>query len=115
MAVEFLDPSRFAVGFSSGVVALYKTESQSHKPFKVFKVDGLSSEIYGMQLQYVNKTLVMHFKYQAVKEGLISSLEANIMMLSFFDESKPVQTLLSEIGEVKDLVLSAAGMFCLQT
>jgi len=39
LAADFLDSSRIAVAYSSGVLALYKAESSSQKPFKVFRTE----------------------------------------------------------------------------
>lgn len=53
LAADFLDSSRIAVAYSSGVLALYKAESSSQKPFKVFRTE--LEGIYQMQLQVVTR------------------------------------------------------------
>eukprot|EP00347_Sterkiella_histriomuscorum_P007123 403350173 len=122
LQVNFFTPEcqMFVVGYSSGQLCLYKSESKSQKPAKV--IDMQIQNIYEMNINIVERSnlyqdLSVQYSFEtATNFGKSSQLNRDIILISGknFEQQFKISQLWDQTIFNDDICISAAAIFMLQ-
>ncbi|CDW73878.1 syntaxin-binding protein 5-like [Stylonychia lemnae] len=123
LAIEFIPPNHemFVVGYSSGCLCLYKTESKSHKPSKV--IDIKMNNIYDMQLNIVERgtfyqVISCQYSYEigATFGNRGSPMQTDVLILSGknYESQIKISQIMKQSSLEEEIETSVSALFMLQ-